>query len=398
MKGWQETALLSVTDHILSAMDAGKIALLVLLDVSKGFDVVSHEKLLEKLVLYGVHTDWFANYFRDHHQQVRLDTPEHGPQLSEKRPNPIGVYQGTALGPLMFSIFVNDMCLYADEDVMITQYADDTQVLVTGRKADLDLLVSSMESALSDLFGWFSQNLMKINAGKTKLLVIGTRQMLRGLPPVTLHVGSARIVESETAKNLGVVFDRHLSFEPHVDELVSRCNGLLIGLHHAKHRLPSDVMPTVINGLVLSIVRYCLPVYGSAPKQAMHRIQKVLNFCARVISGRRKYDHISDVLSQLGWLSAHNLCLYRCLCLLRQALATGEPATIAQSLTTTSQVHDRSTRASERQQFRPPAIRTETGRRQFMYRAVAAYNALPKPVREGSKRQLKNHMVRSQGL
>ena len=302
------------------------------------------------------------------------------------------------MGKVMCHVSKTVMCLYADEDVMITQYADDTQVLVTGRKADLDLLVSCMESALSDLFGWFSQNLMKINAGKTKLLVIGTRQMLRGLPPVTLHVGSARIVESETAKNLGVVFDRHLSFEPHVDELVSRCNGLLIGLHHAKHRLPSDVMPTVINGLVLSIVRYCLPVYGSAPKQAMHRIQKVLNFCARVISGRRKYDHISDVLSQLGWLSAHNLCLYRCLCLLRQALATGEPATIAQSLTTTSQVHDRSTRASERQQFRPPAIRTETGRRQFMYRAVAAYNALPKPVREGSKRQLKNHMVRSQGL
>ena len=79
--------------------------------------------------------------------------------------------------------------------------------------------------------------------------------MLRGLPPVTLHVGDARIVESETDKNLGVVFDRHLSFEPHVDEIVHRCNGLLIGLHHAKHRLPNDVLPAVINGLVLSIIR-----------------------------------------------------------------------------------------------------------------------------------------------
>ena len=109
-----------------------------------------------------------------------------------------------------------------------------------------------------------------------------------------------------------MVFDRHLSFELHVDELVNRCIGLLIGLRHAKHRLPVDVMATVINGLVLSIIRYCIPVYGSAPKQAIHRIQKVVNFCARVLSERRKYDHISDVLSQLGWLSAHNLSMYRC--------------------------------------------------------------------------------------
>ena len=127
-----------MTDFAPSAMDAGKIALLVLLDVSKGFDVVNHEKLFGKLVLYGVQTEWFASYFRDHHQQVRRNTPDNGPQLSERRPNPIGVYQGTALGPLMFSIFVNDMSLFTDSDGLITQYADDTQVLVTGRKAELD--------------------------------------------------------------------------------------------------------------------------------------------------------------------------------------------------------------------------------------------------------------------
>ena len=152
---------------------------------------------MNNIVLYGVHTEWFASYFRDHHQQVRLNTPN-SPQLSEKRPNPIGVYQSTALGPLMFSIFVNDVSLFTDSDVLITQYAADTQVLVTGRKAELDMLVNRMENAQRDLFAWFSQNLMKINAGKTKL-VIGTRQIFRGLSPVTLHVEGERIAESETA-------------------------------------------------------------------------------------------------------------------------------------------------------------------------------------------------------
>ena len=142
-------------------------------------------------------------------------------------------------------------------------------------------------------------------------------------------------------------------------------------------------------------VRRCagFPVYGRASKTCMHRVQKVLNFCARLISGRRKYDHISDVLSQLGWLSAQNLCTYRCICLLRQALDTGEPATIAQSITTTGQVHDRNTRANEKQLSRLPSIRTETSRRQFSYRAATSYNSLPLPVREGSKRLLKRHLM-----
>ena len=392
-----ETALINVTDHVFRAMDAGEIGLLVLLDVSKCFDVVSHDRLIEKLALYGVHTDWFVSYFRDHYQQVRLNTRDSGPLLSSKQPNPIGVYQGTALGPLMFTIFANDLCLHSDSGVVITQYADDTQVLVTGRKADLDQLVHRMESALNDLFGWFCQNLMKVNADKTKLLVVGTRQMLRGLPRVTLHVGDASIVESDTVRNLGVTLDRYLSFEPHIEDIVHRCNGLLIGLYHAKHRLPSDVLPVVIDGLVLSVIRYCVPVYGSASKQLMHRIQKVLHFCARVLSGRRKYDHISDVLSQLGWLSSDSLCVYRSICLLRQALITGEPVAIAQSIVTTSQVHDRSTRARDEQMLRLPPIRTETGRRQFIYRATAAYNALPAAMRHGTKRMLKQHLTSLQG-
>ena len=135
--------MINVTDHILSAMGNGRIALLVLLDVSNGFDV-SHEKLIEKLALYGVQADWFMSYFRDHHQHVLINNRENGPQLSGKQPNPIRVYHGTALGPFTFTIFANDMGLYAESDVLITQYADDTQVIVTGRRTDLDRTVSRM--------------------------------------------------------------------------------------------------------------------------------------------------------------------------------------------------------------------------------------------------------------
>ena len=56
-----ETALSVVTDHVLGAMDSGKLSLLVLLELSKCFDVVPHQSLLNKMALYREDTVWFAD-------------------------------------------------------------------------------------------------------------------------------------------------------------------------------------------------------------------------------------------------------------------------------------------------------------------------------------------------
>ena len=67
-----ETALTMVTDQAYRAMDDGKISILVLLDLSKCFDVISHAKLLEKFELYGVNIHWFQDYLKNHQQQVKF--------------------------------------------------------------------------------------------------------------------------------------------------------------------------------------------------------------------------------------------------------------------------------------------------------------------------------------
>ena len=87
------------------------------------------------------------------------------------------------------------------------------------------------------------------------------------------------------------------------------------------------------NALVVSAVRYCISIYGTCGKGQLHRVQKLPNFCARVISGRRKYQHISDVLEQLHWLRAEQLVRYYQLCLTRRVLDTGLPVDIAAMFT-----------------------------------------------------------------
>ena len=134
-------------------------------------------------------------------------------------------------------------------------------------------------------------------------------------------------------------------------------------------------MPKIVQSLVLAVVRYCLSIYGSCNDTQIRKIQKIINFCARVVSGRKKYDHISDVVDRLGWLNAKHLVQYHTACSLHKTLCTGAPAYIAQTIgPTRSAVHSHATRRSA--ELSLPRIRTEAGRRRLCYRGVALLNEL----------------------
>ena len=155
---------------------------------------------------------------------------------------------------------------------------------------------------------------------------------------------------------------------------------------------PTDTIVTVVNALVLSHVRYCLPVYGNCTQKNLYRLEKILNFAARVISGRRKYDHVSDVRNELGCLSAADMSSCDTLVLLHKVTRAGEPSAIARMFSCNVDVRARSTRQDS--QLSLPSIRTEAGRRRFAYRAAMQYNQLPVNFRDMSARQFKSSLKR----
>ena len=224
---------------------------------------------------------------------------------------------------------------------------------------------------------------MKLNAGKTQLMVLGTQQMLRRLPPVSIRVGDSYIHESDTARNLGVTFDRSLTFSAHITVMKTRCTGLLVALSHIRHSLPSELIDTIVQSLVISIVRYCISVYGSANLTNMKQVQSILNFCARVMSGRRKYDHISDIVNQTPVLNVKQLSYYHNVTALHKIITTGQPESLANKLAQNIATTGRATRQSS--DIRLPAVRQNSGKRQFVYRAAADYNLLPSDIRQLSR-------------
>ena len=387
-----QTALLTVSDYILSAMNRREIVLIAMLDCSKCFDTIDHGTLLSVLRLYGVDTTWFASYLSGHSQRVQVNSGGkiHTSQLAS---NPTGIYQGTALGPLLFSIFSNDMHLHIDPSVRLVQYADDSQIAVCGKKEDLPQLISRLEATLATVHKWFASRKMKINAAKTQLVTFGTKQLLQGLPPIQINFGGETITETSKVRNLGLTMDRHMTFRPHLDQVTGTCTGVLLGLAAARHWLPRDVMVMLVNALVLSRVRYCLAVYGNASSEVRDRIQKIINFCARAVTGRSKRDHVSDAIRSLEWLRATSLYQYSTITAFRAVITCGEPLSLAANIS----VHEHCHNTRRAGQYRPTSVRTELGKRMFAYSAPTLYNELPQAVREtgagGFKRVLKNHLI-----
>ena len=238
-----ETALSLVTERIYRAMDTGQIAILVLLDLSKCFDVVDHQLLNRNLTLYGVDVAWFSNYLAGHTQQVKVSDSGGSQILSGSRSNEIGVYQGGSLSCLLYTIYANDMCLHVD-DFEIIQFADDTQLLITGNKSQLSQMIKKLEQALARLSDWFCENRLSVNARKTQMIALGTRAMLKHMPSVTINFCGTAVHESRVVKNLGLHMDRHLTFSDHVSHLVQKGSGSLVALMHAKHSLPKKSCKT----------------------------------------------------------------------------------------------------------------------------------------------------------
>ena len=122
-----EHALLNAKDTILSTLSKKQIALLLLIDFSKAFDLVEHPTLLRKLEHYGIRgqaLNWFRSYLSDRKQFVSV-----GSSHSSTKPISFGVPQGSILGPLLFIIYINDLPQISELAKFI-MYADDANILI----------------------------------------------------------------------------------------------------------------------------------------------------------------------------------------------------------------------------------------------------------------------------
>ena len=249
-------------------MDKDEIVGTVLIDVSKAFDSIDHSLLLKKLDAYGVEDvemTWFADYLSGKKQRVILDD-----EVSEWSDVLRGVSQGSILGSLLFNIYVNDLPDVANYSA-INLYADDTTIYVTDR--DPDSLSFKLSKDLQKITEWIERNGLKMNVGKTQLMVLGRKRSKSKANLVRVNLNRKQITQQTEVKYLGITIDEQLSWKKQVDLVRKKSLAGLAMIRRASTYLPSATRCLLNNALVLPHLDYCSAVYHSC-NATLERVQK----------------------------------------------------------------------------------------------------------------------------
>ena len=208
------STLLRLLEDWRKALDSHQHAAAILMDLSKAFDCLPHDLLIEKLRAYGLAPDAVAlmsSYLSDRVQQVRL-----GSHASTWEKIIKGVPQGSILRPLLFNIFLNDIFHFIKQAV-IYNYADDNTLSFIHQ--NLDILKQVLEKESKILIEWFCENFMQANPSKFQAICIGktAHDVI-----TSFNIDSVNIQCEDSVTLLGVNIDFMLRFDDHISEICQK--------------------------------------------------------------------------------------------------------------------------------------------------------------------------------
>ncbi|KAJ4435965.1 hypothetical protein ANN_18588 [Periplaneta americana] len=209
------TALLKVTEDIREALDKGQITILTLLDYSKAFDTVDVDLLIAKLRVLHFSDNalaWMDSYLRERQQCVSINN-----RYSTWRTTKTGVPQGSVLGPLLFSIYINDISSNLTS-CRHHIYADDIQIYLHTRPNYINDAITKVNDDLNSISIWSKMHGLNLNASKSQAILIEHQRSKcdkQNLPPII--VNNTTIPYSTTVKNLGIYMDCHLEWNEQVN-------------------------------------------------------------------------------------------------------------------------------------------------------------------------------------
>lgn len=359
-----EDAILKLTSHLYKALDSKTPALCIFVDLSKAFDTVSHKKLLEKIKCYGLRGKVYnilKSYLSNREQYVEIDGT-----LSSSRTITYGVPQGTVLGPLLFTIYINSL-LHIDTAGTILSFADDTAILYTEKT--WELLKTKTESDFKKIQQWFQYNKLTLNCDKTKYLPFTSyANNLPNLGPLSIDQNQ-QIPEAESIKYLGIIIDRHLRWDLQILNLIKKVRGLLTRFKYLQEYLEEKQLKILYYSLVQSQISYGIAGWGGVKDNHLEKLNTVQKWILKIIYNKKRTYPSDTLFKETNTLDIRQLfCLNMLLNIKRNKIKV-QPIH-----------HHYQTREKQHHYSRPRSDKT-IGQRNCNYLGPRLYETLPSYIK-----------------
>lgn len=286
-------ALQTLVSCIHNKLDEGNSTLGIFLDVKKAFDSVDHKILLNKLDKYGIRgvaNNLIKSFLENRRQQVRVNDI-----LSNVNNLNYGVPQGTVLGPLLFIVYINDL-LDLDLECSIFCFADDTTILIH----DLNKfnLIRKATKIMSTIKNWFNANSLEINFNKTCYIPFSISKVksLDINEPIKIHDDTCQDINligtcncnyvcirgKETVKYLGVMIDKFLKWNFHIDSVIKKLRSMFGRFKALNNILSPTNMKMVFCAIAQSVYTYGICVWGGTFDKYLGLLRTTINSLLRI--------------------------------------------------------------------------------------------------------------------
>ena len=401
------TALIQMYDGWLQAVESGQLAGVCMLDMSAAFDVVDHDLLLQKLSLYGCEEsilDWTKSYLQGRSQCVVINGT-----LSKLLPVNTGVPQGSILGPLLYTIFTNELpevihthaqpAVHARQGVQdwpayhladsdngsLCCYADDSTLTCTGAKpADLSRKLTEKYTAVAE---YMINNRLKLNDDKTHLLVMDTGQSrvrTEANKLVVIRTPTDTIQPSCREKLLGCWISNNLKWSENIrdnkENLILALTTRLGALKKISKVSSFKNRKMLANGIFLSKLSYLIALWGGCGIVLRKSLQVIQNKVARAVTRLDWSTSPQVLLTQVGWLSVNQLTFYHSVLQVYKVKVSHTPRYLNNMFNWSYQYNTRQAEGGLIKLVGKPKL--DITKNSFRWRAANEYNQLPLEIRK----------------
>ena len=369
-----ESLLLQIVDETLIGFERKTATVLILLDMSAAFDTVDLKKLMvileSKIGIKGTALQWFRSFLFDREQKVKI----HG-FTSNLLVTLYGVPQGSVLGPVLFNIYVASLSdVMKNTGIFSSSYADDTNMRI---QLSLQFQYFNITQRIPELMGevqkWMQDHFLKLNPQKTEVILLYPPQDKNTCKLNGVFIDDNCLRFSEYVKLLGVELDGNLSFDHHVNDIVTTSLYHLKNIAKIKRYLTAPEIETVVHAFLTSKLDYCNSVLFGVNQGTLSKLQSIQKKAARIVLGLSPFSSVTDdMLSTLHWLKLDQRIIFKILLFVHKFFINAAPSWFSEQLI----VIDLNERLLQKFYFN-----SKSGRRSFTYAAPRFWNCLRKDIR-----------------